>query len=225
MRLLPILVLATSLLLPASVFAAPQAAETPTEASAERLRQEMNDPALYLELIAALQQRRLHYAALAHLDMFDTKWPNDRRAMLQRADAWRQIDELDRAGELYRRLLASEPLAGAYHGLGLIAVRRGAPGEGLELLAQANRLAPIDVRILNDLGYLQLTQQQYPAARLSLNKAVELAPANPQAVANLALYHLLTGSDDKAEQLMQHLGFDQADRERIRADAQRLRGQ
>lgn len=221
---LPVLILLLSLLMPALSLANPPASNEMVLQEAERLRQDMNDPVLYLQLIAALQQRRLFYAALAHLDVFDSKWPNDSRALLQRADALRQIQDVDAAQRIYQRLLTREASAGAHHGLGLIAAQRGALDEALVQLQRANQLAPIDTRILNDLGYLQLLTRQYPAARLSLNKAVELEPANRQAVANLALYHLLVEEVARAEQLMLRSGFDEQEQTRIREEARGLQG-
>lgn len=190
----------------------------------QALRQDMNDPALYLQLIESLQQRRMHYAALAHLDAFDQKWPDNRQAQLLRADALRQIGSLDDAAKIYQHLTGKNPLPQALHGLGLIAIAQGQAEAGERLLVQANRLAPIDARILNDLGYVQMKAGRHALARMSLTKAFELDPANVQAGANLALLYLQMQELGQAEKMMQHLGMTDAQRAQLREESASLSG-
>ena len=193
----------------------------PTEA-AQEIRRDENNPDFYLELIAGMQQKRLFYASLAHLDVFEQRWPGDRRALLLRADALRSTGDFERARQHYRHLLDKGALPGAWHGLGLIAAAEGDLPAAATALGQAAALAPIDVRILNDLGYLQLLLGEQDAARLSLHKAAELAPENRQVGANLALWYLLAGHAGRAEQIMGRHGFTEAQRLTVRADAQRI---
>lgn len=190
----------------------------------QMLRQDMNDPALYLQLIEGLQQRRMHYAALAHLDAFDQKWPDNRQAQLLRADALRQTGSLDEAGVIYERLTGKNPMPQALHGLGLIAVAKGQHEAGERLLVQANRLAPIDARILNDLGYVQMKAGRYGPARTNLAKAFELDPGNAQAGANLALLHMRLQEDGQAERMMQRMGMTEAQRAQLREESAGLSG-
>lgn len=213
------LLLCLACLLPAQLALAENA--PPTEAAQETRRDE-NNPDFYLELIAGMQQKRLFYASLAHLDVFEQRWPGDRRALLLRADALRSTGDFGRARQHYRRLLDKGALPGAWHGLGLIAAAEGDLPAAATALGQAVALAPIDVRILNDLGYLQLLLGERDAARLSLHKAAELAPENRQAGANLALWYLLAGHAGRAEQIMGRHGFTEAQRLAVRADAQRI---
>ena len=193
------------------------AGETPTET-----RRDENNPDFYLELIAGMQEKRLYYASLAHLDLFEQRWPKDRRALLLRADALRHTGDYAQARDCYRRLLEQETSAGAHHGLGLIAAAEGDLAQASASLHEAARLAPIDARILNDLGYLQLLRGERAAARLSLFKASELAPDNRQVGANLALYLLLEGQSERAEQVMEKHGFAEAQRASVRNDAVRM---
>lgn len=213
------LLLCLACLLPAQLALAENA--PPTEAAQETRRDE-NNPDFYLELIAGMQQKRLFYASLAHLDVFEQRWPGDRRALLLRADALRSTGDFGRARQHYRRLLDKGALPGAWHGLGLIAAAEGDLPAAATALGQAVALAPIDVRILNDLGYLQLLLGERDAARLNLHKAAELAPENRQAGANLALWYLLAGHAGRAEQIMGRHGFTEAQRLAVRADAQRI---
>ncbi|MDX9736582.1 MAG: hypothetical protein RBT53_00390 [Azonexus sp.] len=213
------LLLCLACLLPAQLALAQDA---PPAEAAQEIRRDESNPDFYLELIAGMQQKRLFYASLAHLDVFEQRWPGDRRALLLRADALRSTGDFERARQHYRRLLDKGALPGAWHGLGLIAAAEGDLPAAATALGQAVALAPIDVRILNDLGYLQLLLGERDAARLSLHKAAELAPENRQAGANLALWYLLAGHAGRAEQIMGRHGFTEAQRLTVRADAQRI---
>lgn len=215
------LILISVFLLPLPVIAQTVLADALVKDEAA-FRQDENDPAFYLELISGMQQRRLFFAALAHLDVFDQKWPNDRRAKLLRADALRQTNDFASSSSIYRRLIEQEPTAGAFHGLGLIAAAQGNRAEAERLLLQANRLSPIDVRILNDLGYVQLLNGQRADARMSLHKAVELDAKNRQVGANLALYHFLENDPLQAERIMGRFEFSDEQKEMVRQDALRL---
>lgn len=213
------LLLCLACLLPAQLALAQDA---PPAEAAQEIRRDESNPDFYLELIAGMQQKRLFYASLAHLDVFEQRWPGDRRALLLRADALRSTGDFERARQHYRRLLDKGALPGAWHGLGLIAAAEGDLPAAATALGQAVALAPIDVRILNNLGYLQLLLGERDAARLSLHKAAELAPENRQAGANLALWYLLAGHAGRAEQIMGRHGFTEAQRLTVRADAQRI---
>lgn len=206
--------------------AAAQGAGQPAEVveDGQALRQDMNNPELYLQLIEGLQQRRMHYAALAHLDAFDQKWPDNRQAQLLRADALRHTGSLDEAAVIYQRLTGKNPMPQALHGLGLIAVAKGQHEAGERLLVQANRLAPIDARILNDLGYVQMKAGRYGPARTNLAKAFELDPGNAQAGANLALLHMQLQEDGQAERMMRRLGMTEAQRAQLREESAGLSG-
>ena len=214
------LLLCLACLLPAQLALAQDA---PPAEAAQEIRRDESNPDFYLELIAGMQQKRLFYASLAHLDVFEQRWPGDRRALLLRADALRSTGDLERARQHYRHLLEKDALPGAWHGFGLIAAAEGDLPAATTALGQAAALAPIDVRILNDLGYLQLLLGEQDAARLSLHKAAELAPENRQVGANLALWYLLAGNAERAERIMEQHGFAEAQRLAVRADAQRIR--
>lgn len=197
----------------------------PGGAAVEAPAADENNPDFYLDLIGKMQQRRLYFASLAHLDAFDLRWPNDRRALHLRADALRQIGDFDRARAVYRRLLAQAPSARALHGQGLMAAAEQQLPEAVDNLRQASHLAPIDVRILNDLGYVELLLGQRHAARLSLHKAAELEPDNRQVGANLALYYLLEGQSERAERSFERYAFPEDQRAAIRRDALKLQAQ
>lgn len=184
----------------------------------------MQNPTLYLELIQGMQQKRLHYAALAHLDAFDSRWPARPEAALLRADALRETGQPEAAKAIYQPLLKGPLAAGAYHGLGLIAVRAGDLAGGAAALGHAAALAPTDVGVLNDQGYTLLLLNDLAAAKLALFKAAELDAGNKRVGANLALYFYLDGQAEQARQVIQRYGLPARIQEDIRRKAEKGRG-
>lgn len=174
-----------------------------------------NDPELYLQLIAGMQEKSLYFAALAHLDAFDRRWPGNQRAALLRGDALRETAYFEKAKAVYRNLLKGEQSAAAYHGLGIIAGRQGDSRAALEALEKANQLAPTNVSILNDLGYLQLLGGHLADARLSLHKAAELDQRNARVGGNLALLYLLEKKPERAQGIMKWFQLPESNRQEI----------
>lgn len=198
-------------------------AQVPVDEPRQDQHHDENSPEFYLEVISGLQQKRLFFASLAHLDAFEQRWPNDHRVKMMRADALRQVGDFAQARQIYQAIVEKDPSAKAYHGLGLIAAAEKDFTTAAKALNRAASLAPIDVRILNDLGYLQLLQGQREAARLNLHKAAELDANNQQIGANLVLWFLLEGDIIRAEQTMQKYGFDETQRISMREEARRIR--
>lgn len=184
----------------------------------------MQNPALYLELIQGMQQKGLHYAALAHLDAFEARWPGRPEAALLRANALRETGQPEAAKAIYQPLTNGSLAAGAYHGLGLIAVRAGDLAGGAAALGRAAALAPTDVAVLNDQGYTLLLLNDLAAAKLALFKAAELDAGNKRVGANLALYFYLDGQAEQARQVIQRYGLPARIQEEIRRKAEKGRG-
>lgn len=185
----------------------------------------MQNPTLYLELIQGMQQKGLHYAALAHLDAFEARWPARPEAALLRAHALRETGQPEAAKAIYQPLLNGPLAAGAYHGLGLIAVRAGDLTGGAAALGRAAALAPTDVGVLNDQGYTLLLLNDMAAAKLALFKAAELDAGNKRVGANLALYFYLGGQEEQARQVIQRYGLPARIQEEIRQKAKKGRGE
>ncbi len=180
-------------------------------------------PDVYLELISGMQQRGLYYAALAHLDAFEARWPNRPEATLLRANAQRETGQTEAAKALYGKLLDGRLAARAYHGLGLIAMRAGNLEEGSAALNRAAALAPTDVDILGDQGYAYLMLGKFDDARLALFKAAELDDGNKRVGANLALLLMLSGKIEQAHDLMQRYNLAPRAREEILARVAEVR--
>lgn len=186
---------------------------------------QMQNPTLYLELIQGMQQKGLQYASLAHLDAFEARWPARPEAALLRAHALRETGQPEAAKAIYQPLLNGPLAAGAYHGLGLIAVRAGDFAGGAAALGRAAALAPTDVGVLNDQGYTLLLLNDMAAAKLALFKAAELDAGNKRVGANLALYFYLGGQEEQARQVIQRYGLPARIQEEIRQKAKKGRGE
>lgn len=181
-----------------------------------------NDPGIYLQLIEGMQNKSLYFASLAHLDAFDRRWPNNPRASLLRADAMREAGYSDKALALYQGLLQGALSGSAYHGLGMIAAKKGDLPAALAALLRANQLDPTSAPILNDLGYIQLLNRQMDDASFSLHKATELDSKNTRAGANLALLYLLENKPERAEGVMNWYKLPEQHRKEIRDKARGL---
>ncbi|TCJ17973.1 tetratricopeptide repeat protein [Parasulfuritortus cantonensis] len=182
------------------------------------------DPALYLQLIAKLQDKGLYFASLAHLDAFDRRWPGEKKAVLLRADALRETGYVNKASLLYESLMKSPYEAGAQHGLGLIASKQGDFNAALQALNRAAELDPTNAVVLNDLGYVQLLTSQMADAGFNLHKATELDPQDTRAGANLALYYVLDNKQSRAEGIMDWYRLSENQRKEIKDKADALKG-
>ena len=203
--------------LPALAAQSASAADTPGKpaingTAADEAQTLAQKPDLYLQLIAGMQQRGLYYASLAHLDVFEARWPGQANAALLRANALRESGQTEAARAAYDSLLNGPLAARGYHGLGLIAVRSGRVEDGSTALNRAAELAPTDATILGDQGYAFLLLGKFEQARLSLFKAAELDSGDKRIGANLALLLALSGKPGQAQEIMQR--YDLAPRVR-----------
>jgi len=90
-------------------------------------------------------------------------------------------------------------------------------------LARASQLTPLDTAVLGDLGYARLRAGQLEQARAPLAQALELAPDDARAVANLAVWALLRGDTATAERLMQQGKVSETTRAEVQRQAIALR--
>jgi protein O-GlcNAc transferase len=113
-------------------------------------------------------------------------------AMLAKALKHHQAGGLNRARQLYRRILAADPgNADAVHLLGVASLQIRRLDEAEKLLRQAIRLAPQRAEIHNDLGEVLAARHQYPEAQACFEEAVRLRPDYAEAHNNLGLaYHV-----------------------------------
>lgn len=155
--------------------------------------------ALYLTLISSLVDEGKHHAALAYLDDFDTRWPNDPVAVSLRADQHLALGELKAAALHYQRLRAFGADARADAGLGRVAGSLQKWNKSIQYLESAVRQRPANASYLNNLGYAYLKTDNAQKARRLFERAYEIEPENMQVRNNLMVSMVLTG-DQKAVQ-------------------------
>ncbi len=177
----------------------------------------------YLELIQRMQQQGAWYASLAHVDAFRQRYGDTPTLRLLQADALRETGQTEAAIALYRGLDSGAQAAAASHGLGLIAAQRDQDDASEQALAKATQLQPLNTDYLGDLGYARLRAGRYEEAREPLAKALELAPGNAKATANLALWAVLRGDTATAERLAQQANLGADTRRSIEQQAQQIR--
>ncbi len=195
---------------------------------------------LYLSLIEAMQNKGLFYASLAHIDAFERKYGVASDIELLRGDALRDTGQ-NAAALLAYRAAASRANAGARtwgtadssdasvdaaahaeHGIGRVMAAQRDYAQAIDALNQAVVLAPTNVDFLNDLGFAYLASGQTSLARLPIAKAAELGPDNRKVIANLALYLLLSGDANGANDVMVRAKLSDQTIQATRALAQKL---
>jgi Flp pilus assembly protein TadD len=165
-------------------------------------RRRPKEPEMMLSLIAEAQRQERYFASLAYIDAYQQKFGNDSRVAVMRADALRQTGQIALSEQAYRALTSGDQAAEGWHGLGLIAGGRGQFDQAIDDFSRAAKLAPMNARILGDLGYARLRAGDVNGARVPLGQAAELAPENGKVLANMAVLLLVEGDPVKAQQLM-----------------------
>lgn len=196
--------------------------------AAENYEVEAADPAkaqqIRSDAVRALLEQGQYYAALAHVEQQKLAAPDNPELIWLEAEARRQLQQLEAATALYRRLLGG-PLEGrAWHGLGLMAARSD-PSAAVDALRNAARKLPTDVEIRNDLGYALMEAGRYTEALPELSTAAELAPTQLKSRNNLVILMLLTGNQAGADQIARQSGLTEDTLKRLRAQAQSIRNQ
>lgn len=207
---------------PAAVARERAALHSEAAAQSEPAPQAVETEAAYLSLITELQRNGAWFAALAHLDALELRWPVSPRSQLLRADALRNTGSATESAALYRSLLDG-PLAGhAWHGLGLLAVGAQDYGTAVAHLAQARRLLPTHAAVLSDWGFALLHTPQAAHARVPLLQAAQLEPSNVRFQSNVAVYLGLFGAAGEAQAWMQAHRLNEVQRQQIQRQVERL---
>jgi protein O-GlcNAc transferase len=101
-----------------------------------------------------------------------------------------QAGRIDRAEELYRRVLTAEPRQpDALHLLGMAAFARGCVEEGRELVCQAIKAKPNEAVFHSNLGIVFESLRRWPEAESSYRRSLRLNPRNPAALNSLGNLH------------------------------------
>ncbi|MGE8499213.1 MAG: tetratricopeptide repeat protein [Pseudomonas sp.] len=145
---------------------------------------------------------RLH-AALAHLQKLSSDSPQVR---LRKARVLRSLGR-DEAQAEYQSLIGTCLAAEGEHGLGQLALARGAEAEALERLERAARMEPTDARMRNDLGVVYLRQGRPEDARFEFLTALELDQSSSLSALNLLTLLFYNDQWDQAAELVSRQGF------------------
>ena len=115
--------------------------------------------------------------------------------------------QLERSGAVFHRLAEHCDSAEAWHGLGMVQLKRQQLDEGLTTLKKAVRLLPADPALRNDYGYGLMMAKQYSAAVFQLRTALELGNGTGPSRQNLAVAYLLSGDRNGLAHLRQQYAF------------------
>jgi tetratricopeptide (TPR) repeat protein len=128
---------------------------------------------------------------------------------LDEAIAYHQRGELDRAIQLYRQILISQPdHADALHLLGVTALQLGQPKQAIELIERAIALLPSEAVFHRNLGEAYRAADQLKRAAACFQVALRLQPNSADAAVNLGSIHMQSGQPARAaalfRQALQH---------------------
>ena len=99
-----------------------------------------------------------------------------------------QKGDLMRASSAYEELLRKHPeRAETHHRLGILCQKSGRTDEAVQHLARAHQIAPMDIEVLCDLGYIHYLQNRPKDAIETLQKAQQINPGHERTQANLAV--------------------------------------
>lgn len=172
------------------------------------------DRDVFLTLVASISRGGKPQAALAYLDDYLMRYPDDRRALLLKADSLAMTGDLEIAKTVYTGLAAEARMPEALAGLGRVAARQGRWDAAATWFADAHRHIPSDPALLNDYGYALLrTGQARPAFDL-LARAHDLMPEDARIRTNFLIAARATGRGPDVERILAPM--PEAERQRIR---------
>lgn len=186
-------------------------------AAPAELRPAPDPRAAYLAVLQELKAGGQHYAVLAHLKTFEAQHGPSPESQRLRADALRATQQPEAAAAAYEALLKTPLAAAGHHGLGRLAAQRGDLERALAQFRRAVDLAPTDATLHSDLGYALLLLQRPGEARTPLMTAAQLAPEDPQVLANLALMHARLGERAEMAAVLARPGVSEATRQQMQA--------
>jgi Flp pilus assembly protein TadD len=161
---------------------------------------------------------KLH-ASLANLQNLPDNLADVR---LRKAKVYRLLGRSE-AEPLYRSLLGSCLAAEAEHGLGQLAAANGDNAQAQSHLQRAERLAPTDEKIRNDLGVVYLNQRRVEEAKFEFLTAIELKQGDQLAAVNLVTLLIYQDDWSRAAELVSRLGLTPAQVTEAQARAEKLK--
>lgn len=154
---------------------------------------------VFLALIRGMNDKGQSQAALAFLDDYLKRNPNDIGGLTLRGDALLRTGQIDAAEAVFVDLDRRRVQPAAAFGLGQVRAKVNDWAGASAQFARAAEAAPTDTRILNNYGFALLKLQQYPKAYDVLARAVQLSPDNQQIKTNFVIAALNSGHDREAQ--------------------------
>lgn len=191
--------------------------ESALQAKAQRERE------VHLTLIQKMIEQNNTYAALAHLDAYQSKWGTSLISLRLRADALRKTQQFDQAEALYKTLLSSEDDSQSWYGLGRIAIDKGDLPSAVPKLEKAIERNPLYVEAYSDLGLVYLLLNNKQPAYDTLMKASQLSNNDPNILANLALWGVVFQDFEMAKSIADRLDWSDETRSQVLTQATKIR--
>lgn len=179
---------------------------------------------VHADLIRGMVASKQYYAAIAHLEAHVADSGSTPELKLLEAEARRNLDQIERAQDLYRALLKEPPyVADAYYGLGLISARTNLATSTWQLQQAVDR-RPANADMRNDLGYALMLSKRYSEALTQLATAVELDAGDGSAKArnNLVLLMMVTGDEPAVRRLAAESEMSEQMLQKLRSQAQAI---
>jgi tetratricopeptide (TPR) repeat protein len=153
--------------------------------------------------------------ALKSITDYMVRHPANKLIKKQYALLLLSFGEVQKARATYEQLVREDTSDGlAFNNLSWLVVHDD-PARALTLAQQAVKIAPSSANFLDTLGSMQMTRSDNKGAVVSLQKARELAPDDPQIAYHLALALEATGQGAQSQAILQQLvkrgGFGELD--------------
>ena len=168
---------------------------------------------IHLSVIRGMLDQGKSQAALAFLDDYKIRFPNDLDASALRGEALLLTGNRDAAEAIFQELLKKDFRPLADFGLGQAYAAKGAWAQATPYYANAVRLDPTNVKYLNNLGYALLKIGDAESAYRYLARATQLDPRDNYVRNN---YILAASRSGRVAEVDHALGqFDSEHRKRV----------
>lgn len=157
---------------------------------------------LYISLIRQARSDGRPRAAIAYLDDFDRKHPDDREAQVLRVNCLLDLEQVAAARAALGRIPSNDRSGPAEAIRGHVLSAEGNWKQAALRYAAALQASPADAFIANALGYASLRAGQSAQAIETLRGARDLAPEDPVVRNNLILALTVTGRLGESENML-----------------------
>lgn len=158
---------------------------------------------MQLAMIRALSDQGKDEAALAFLDDYQMRFPNDPEALALRGEALLRVGKVEEAEAVFQRMFKNNVRPAADYGLGQVCAAHNDWVGAAAHFSDAVRLAPTNARYLNNYGYTLLELGKMSQAYDILGRAYELKPGNNRTRNNYILAAERSGHDSEVTKALQ----------------------